>query len=484
MAAPRGAGPSREQAAQAAQRERRRRQQQPTQTEQQGQQSPQTQQTQEQQEQEQQEQQQATRRSRLRAVADDVWLSAGACEDGDPRPGDVVLLRTAGAAYATTRQLLGQEHDHAVVVLARRRVLHVSPPVVRTLPLASVMLRSRRPLVLRPSLSESERARFLDGLEGLVGRRYSLAQLARAVAGLGLRRAAQVAPWAAVPAEWLLQVDIKTDPAARSRGNICTDAILGTLCAASASLERAVAAAAPALDFGPGRSGSLADFVRLHAAYPSLLPRVELVEVPADARSRRPARELALALGVPDVVYVVVDDERGLDAGGVGAPRAWARMSGSSESRAGARERARERVREREREWERRPQSWGARGRPSPSLRRFGAMGELADAVQAAFDLAVSRGDQALLSRLARALRRAVERALPPLDLDEQHRQVLGVVLFAGTLLFALRKGRLLARLLYRALQLLALRRIMSEVWDRIAVPARPGPARPVPARL
>ena len=472
MAAPRGAGPSREQAAQ---RERRRRQQQPTQTEQQEQQSPQTQQTQEQQE---QEQQQATRRSRLRAVADDVWLSAGAaCEDGDPRPGDVVLLRTAGAAYATTRQLLGQEHDHAVVVLARRRVLHVSPPVVRTLPLASVMLRSRRPLVLRPSLSESERARFLDGLEGLVGRRYSLAQLARAVAGLGLRRAAQVAPWAAVPAEWLLQVDIKADPAARSRGNICTDAILGTLCAASASLERAVAATAPALDFGPGRSGSLADVVRLHAAYPSLLPRVELVEVPADARARRPARELALALGVPDVVYVVVDDERGLDAGGVGAPRAWARMSSSSESRAGARER------EREREWERRSQSWGARGRPSPSLRRFGAMGELADAVQAAFDLAVSRGDQALLSRLARALRRAVERALPPLDLDEQHRQVLGVVLFAGTLLFAVRKGRLLARLLYRALQLLALRRIMSEVWDRIAVPARPVPARPGPAR-
>jgi len=221
--------------------------------------------------------------------------------DGEPQPGDLILLTTAGSIYAAGRQLTGQSHDHVVVVLKRRRVLHISPPVIRTLNIDTVLRTSRAPQVMRPRLAPEERERWLTELEMLIGEKYSLMQLTRTIWRLAmLHTILPVAPSIPRGIQSL---------ANNSNGRICTNAILSSLVRNAPPIAEAMRQLSPRVDFDPSNeaSGSLEDFLVLQRTRSDLVAHVECIEVnewcgPEQARVASWASNLSI-----DYVFVLQD---------------------------------------------------------------------------------------------------------------------------------------------------------------------------------
>ncbi|GBG28324.1 Hypothetical Protein FCC1311_045472 [Hondaea fermentalgiana] len=174
---------------------------------------------------------------------------------GDPEPGDLILLATAGPVYALGRKLTGQTYDHVVVVLDRQRALHISPPVIRTLALDTVLRSSRSPRVIRPRMGPQDTQTWLEQLEQLVGQEYSLAQLFLAMSkliGKGFLPKFSHGRSSSQVAEAIREVGLRLDFDARNEA-----------------------------------SGSLEDFLALQRNRPDLFRHVECIEVEAWVGSER-----------------------------------------------------------------------------------------------------------------------------------------------------------------------------------------------------
>jgi hypothetical protein len=70
-------------------------------------------------------------------------------------------------------RIINSIHTKKTVVLENGYFLHVGPPVIRLLPVTTLLNQKRRPIVYRPSMSDTERRTFLLSLKELVGRPYA-----------------------------------------------------------------------------------------------------------------------------------------------------------------------------------------------------------------------------------------------------------------------------------------------------------------------
>jgi hypothetical protein len=164
--------------------------------------------------------------------------------------GDIVLLRTPGFVYQASRHLLASSYDHAVVALDRPdHVLNIAPPHARRISACAALAAVRQPLVLRPVLSTSERARFVAMAGELVGKKYDLQGLYLQVGKGVLEKQLKVGRFL---------------PKVPEGSMVCFEAILACLTRASPSF--ASACVGLATDRESGGAASVSDFLRLQDA--------------------------------------------------------------------------------------------------------------------------------------------------------------------------------------------------------------------------
>jgi len=208
---------------------------------------------------------------------------------------DLVLVVTPGWVYREFRRLASHSYDHLAIALSAHSVLHVGPPTIRLLP-ASLLLQPRRqPLVLRPTLSEQQRAALVHSLTPLVGQPYDTMRVLKLIARLATAQTAETrrqrlhrvwsGQWQSQPlrktalagsAAVATLASAITDASPLS-SFICTDAILNRLLAVSPQFRAIVdqwqcesrASALLPLDFHTMHSWSINDIHRIaHAAQP------------------------------------------------------------------------------------------------------------------------------------------------------------------------------------------------------------------------
>ncbi|KAJ0407744.1 hypothetical protein P43SY_009081 [Pythium insidiosum] len=110
------------------------------------------------------------------------------------QPGDLIFITTQGFLYSVARFLANNEYDHVVVVLNASEVLHVGPPSSRVIQLERLLLPHRQPVVLRPSMSDDERARFVRCARQLIGTKYDVVRVYQLILRLTLQHLARRTP--------------------------------------------------------------------------------------------------------------------------------------------------------------------------------------------------------------------------------------------------------------------------------------------------
>ena len=138
--------------------------------------------------------------------------------------GDIILTRTPGTIMKLARGVANSPFDHAVVVVDEGTVVHVSPPQVRLLRLSVILQEKRSPLLLRPALSDEERAVFVSTVSSFVGEKYNASRAVALLSRLILQQQLGVKP--------RYPLDRKGDSLV-GNGPICTDIVFIGLCKAS-----------------------------------------------------------------------------------------------------------------------------------------------------------------------------------------------------------------------------------------------------------
>lgn len=87
-------------------------------------------------------------------------------------PGDIVLTKTSSNVYGVVRKLMDSEFDHVSVFLDASSVLHISPPRIRVIPSNIFLMRKMEPLIIRPSLTDTERDEFVKRLKSFENQSY------------------------------------------------------------------------------------------------------------------------------------------------------------------------------------------------------------------------------------------------------------------------------------------------------------------------
>uniref|UniRef100_M4C6Y7 Uncharacterized protein n=1 Tax=Hyaloperonospora arabidopsidis (strain Emoy2) TaxID=559515 RepID=M4C6Y7_HYAAE len=153
-----------------------------------------------------------------------------------------------------------------VIVLDECTVLHVGMPSVRLMPLERLLLPQRQPVVLRVTMSEEERQRFLRCARHLVGCQYDVTRAYKLMLRLALKRLTGLSPLPRLP------LDVK------SNAWICSDAILVLLAGCCEAFREALVKARreAELDIFTIGSASLTDFQRLRRIEPTIISRVPL----------------------------------------------------------------------------------------------------------------------------------------------------------------------------------------------------------------
>ena len=253
-------------------------------------------------------------------------LSAAPCAPPLLQSCDLLLVVTPGAVYREFRRLASHSYDHLAIALSPHSILHVGPPTIRTLP-ASLLLQPRRqPLVLRPALSEQQRAALVQSLTPLVGQPYDTKRVLLLIARLATAQTAdkrrqkrhrmcsgqqQQQTLAADNLNSKAHSTTSTVPSSSLSSLICTDAILNRLLAVSPQFRAIVdrwqresdTSALLPLDFHTMHSWSINDLHRiahstqlLHtAATTPFFTAVQLPPLPAASfgRARQFARRLS-----------------------------------------------------------------------------------------------------------------------------------------------------------------------------------------------
>ena len=235
--------------------------------------------------------------------------SSSADSDSELQCCDLVLVRTPGVVYRQFRRLASHSFDHLAIAVSAHSVLHVGPPTVRLLPAALLLQPRRRPLILRPALSDEQRTALIQSLTPLIGRPYDTVRVLALIATLATaqtadkRRQRRQRLWTGQQRQLLLTRDSSNDSrdehsasltplpsslAGSSQSSlICTDAILDRLWAVSARFRHIVqhwrrlseSSALLPLDLHTMHSWSINDLHRI--AHASQQLRTELGDVPA-----------------------------------------------------------------------------------------------------------------------------------------------------------------------------------------------------------
>ena len=118
--------------------------------------------------------------------------SPGAASDGGGvlQCCDLVLVRTPGFVYRQFRRLASHSFDHLAIAVSADSVLHVGPPNIRLLPASLLLQPRRRPLVIRPQLTDEQRAALIHSLTPLVGQPYDTLRVLALIARLATAQTA------------------------------------------------------------------------------------------------------------------------------------------------------------------------------------------------------------------------------------------------------------------------------------------------------
>lgn len=129
-------------------------------------------------------------------------------------PGDIVLIKTPGAAYAAWRRLSCSPYDHVAVMLENKDTFNIVYPVAKKLPASFFFRSGKTPLVLRPVWqNQSQRRDFTDMMEKLEGMHYNALRGIIGVINMVTYNRLRV------------RIPVKT-PGMTSKTWICTDATL------------------------------------------------------------------------------------------------------------------------------------------------------------------------------------------------------------------------------------------------------------------
>ena len=215
------------------------------------------------------------------------WNSMAMLLEGAKRPneestrfpgiqvGDIILTRTPGAIMEVARGVANSPFDHAVVVVGEGTVVHVSPPQVRLLRLSVILQEKRSPLLLRPTLSEEERAVFVSTVASFVGEKYNAPRAVALLSRLILQQQLGVKP--------RYPLDRKGDSLV-GNGPICTDIVFIGLCKASPFFRNIIldSELTKQMDYVTHGGASFMDLVRLNKHVPRALRYYPLADLTGD----------------------------------------------------------------------------------------------------------------------------------------------------------------------------------------------------------
>jgi len=174
------------------------------------------------------------------------------------QPGDLIFTRTPGLLYSSLRSLASSKYDHLALVLNKKEVLHIGPSKVRVLSIYVLVEPARKPLVLRPNLTDSQREKFLQNSRELLGQKYDVFRAYSLAIRLFLHHYMNVTLPMGVPEETPI---------------ICSDQIFNLLKTVFPDFKSKVA---DGTDFRILNGVSVENFLRLHRTNKALFKAIDL----------------------------------------------------------------------------------------------------------------------------------------------------------------------------------------------------------------
>ncbi|MES1915090.1 MAG: hypothetical protein MHM6MM_007085 [Cercozoa sp. M6MM] len=215
--------------------------------------------------------------------------------------GDLILVQTPGRLYRLARRLVRTKFDHVAVVVNEHSCLHIGPARTRLLPVALFVDPKRKPHVLRPQLSDTQRQHFVEACRQLEGQPYDTLRLWSVVARLTLRTLGVRPP----PLKAILTLGLDyTKLNAASANDFVTllearpdllKAIELPLKSLPAEVREAIGVNSPRLSVFFGSHARLLNYVRTHFSKHAPAPLREAAQSVARVYSKLPLRERVVA---------------------------------------------------------------------------------------------------------------------------------------------------------------------------------------------